>query len=151
MKKESIEEVAKNYTKDGTTYCTEKTFVERGFIKGYNHSQQEITEFKGTRGNAEITICQISERISVKSGLFQIAEVFSYDVLCGSNDTEEAEANANLIVDAFKVRQQINCELSELKEQRDEMLEMLESLRKHIDLCLYYNDVVQLIKKIKER
>ena len=106
-----------------------------------------MKEFKGTRGDAEITRCQISERISVTSGLFQIAEVFSYDVLCGSNDTEEAKANANLIVDAFKVRQQINCELSELKEQRDEMLEMLESLRKHIDLCLYYNDVVQLIKK----
>jgi len=46
-------------------------------------------------------------------------------------------------------QQQINCELSELKEQRDEMLAMLENLSKHIDLRSYYNDVVQLIKKVK--
>jgi hypothetical protein len=85
-----------------------------------------MSEFKGTRGDAKITRCQISERISVTSGLFQIAEVFSYDVLCGNNDTKEALANAKLIIDAFKVRQQINCELSELLEQRNEMFDMLE-------------------------
>jgi len=34
---------------------------------------------------------------------------------------EKVEANANLIVDAFKVRQQINCELSELLEEFNQL------------------------------
>jgi len=66
-------------------------------------------------------------------------------------EKEEFEASANLIVDAFKVRQQINCELSELKEQRDEMLEMLERLKTHFGL--FPNDridIQQLIKKVKD-
>jgi hypothetical protein len=40
-------------------------------------------------------------------------------------------------------------QLSELKEQRDEMLQMLINLSKHIDLRSDYNDVIQLIKKVK--
>jgi hypothetical protein len=109
-----------------------------------------MKEFKGTRGYAEITRCQISERISVTSGLFQIAEVFSYDVLCGNNDTKEALANAKLIIDAFKVRQSINCELSELLEQRNEMLAMLERVSVNYDKGTQtYLDMQQLIKKVK--
>jgi hypothetical protein len=115
-----------------------------------------MSEFKGTRGGAEITRCQISERISVTSGLFQIAEVFSYDVLCGNNDTKEALANAKLIIDAFKVRQSINCELSELLEQRNEMLAMLDELYEDVECWLdissygYGNKIEQLIKKVKD-
>jgi hypothetical protein len=110
-----------------------------------------MKEFKGTRGDAKITRCQISERISVTSGLFQIAEVFSYDVLCGNNDTKEALANANLIVDAFKVRQQINCELSELLQQGNEMLEFIQHCVDN-DCFKYGNEdtAKQLIKKVKD-
>jgi predicted Zn-dependent peptidase len=65
---------------------------------------------------------------------------------------EEMDANANLIVDAFKVRQAINCELSELLQQRNEMLAMLELLVKN---CNDSNrndtieDAEELIKKVK--
>lgn len=85
-----------------------------------------MSEFKGTRGevenyggdNASIDI------ILVNNATISISRYDRYGSdLVGTR--EEMEDNANLIVDAFKVRQQINCELSELKEQRDEMFEYL--------------------------
>jgi hypothetical protein len=66
------------------------------------------------------------------------------------NEIARTKADANLIVDAFKVRQSINCELSELLEQRNEMLAMLEKvLEKDFDYD-YYKEVQQLIKKVKD-
>jgi hypothetical protein len=87
-----------------------------------------MSEFKGTRGN-------VINGGNAEDGFFiscthptnrDIATVWKYDNTFLEN--QEAKANANLIIDAFKVRQAINCELSELKEQRDEMLAMLENL-----------------------
>jgi len=62
---------------------------------------------------------------------------------------EKVNANKDLIIDAFKVRQQINCDLSELKEQRDEMLGMLERV---IDLktLIEYGDVMVNEQNISE-
>ena len=63
---------------------------------------------------------------------------------------ENCKVNALMIADAFKVRQQINCELSELLEQRNEMLAMLEKiLEKDFDYD-YYKEIKQLIKKVKD-
>jgi len=68
-------------------------------------------EFKGTRG--------IAEKIKVSNDRGDY-----FKVMCGNTsicnittrNDEQGVHNANLIVDAFKVRQQINCELSELLE-----------------------------------
>lgn len=37
---DEVEELAKNYTKDGTKHYMEKTNVEQSFIAGYNKSQE---------------------------------------------------------------------------------------------------------------
>ena len=67
-----------------------------------------MSEFKGTM---EVVI-KDQEYICVSSKEYAIAKVFDNKLLHES----VVEANQNLIVDAFKVRQQINCELSELLE-----------------------------------
>jgi hypothetical protein len=106
-----------------------------------------MSEFKGTRekienyggDNASIDIV-LSNNATIS--------VSRYDrygsELVGTR--EEMESNANLIVDAFKVRQQINCELSELLEQNNEMLAMLEECNLHYKS----NKLKQLIKKVKD-
>jgi hypothetical protein len=105
-----------------------------------------MSEFKGTRGEVEILINnEIGLLITSMNGNKSICSVWNSDTL-----EEEVQANANLIVDAFKVRQQINCELSELLEQRNEMLAMLEKiLEKDFDYD-YYKEIKQLIKKVKD-
>jgi hypothetical protein len=97
-----------------------------------------MKEFKGTRGEVEILINnEIGLLITAMNGNKSICSVWNSDTL---------EEDANLIVDAFKVRQQINCELSELLEQRNEMLAMLEEVRKHYRS----RELEQLIKKVKD-
>jgi hypothetical protein len=58
------------------------------------------------------------------------------------------------IIDGYNYsQQQINCELSELKSQRDEMLAMLEELELIMDKDLnpteMHSKIQQLIKKVK--
>jgi hypothetical protein len=61
------------------------------------------------------------------------------------------KVNALMIADAFKVRQQINCDLSELLEQRNEMLAMLKRVSVNYDKGTQtYLDMIQLIKKVKD-
>jgi len=60
---------------------------------------------------------------------------------------EEIPYNAQLIADAFNVRKQIDCDLPELLEQRNEMLEMLKrvvSNKANINLF----EIERLIKKL---
>jgi hypothetical protein len=102
----------------------------------------KMKEFKGTRGEVEILINnEIGLLITAMNGNKSICSVWNSDTL-----EEEALANAKLIIDAFKVRQSINCELSELLEQRNEMLAMLEKVRKHYRS----RELEQLIKKVKD-
>ncbi len=75
-------------------------------------------EFKGTEGNWEVSRCQISEKITISSGLFCVADVFCYDVLCGTNDIEEAYYNALLISKA------------------PEMLEMLKEIQRRVSIII---------------
>jgi hypothetical protein len=71
-----------------------------------------MKEFKGTKGEVEILINnEIGLLITAMNGNKSICSVWNSD-----NLEEERQSNANLIVDAFKVRKQINCELSELLE-----------------------------------
>jgi hypothetical protein len=106
-----------------------------------------MKEFKGTRGEVEILINnEIGLLITAMNGNKSICSVWNSDTL-----EEERQANANLIVDAFKVRQQINCELSELLQQRNEMLAMLENATEipALDMDALRSDMIQLIKKVK--
>ena len=72
-------------------------------------------KFKGTEGNWEVSRCQISEQITISSGLFCVADVFCYDVLCGTNDIEEAYYNALLISKSPKLLQAIYDSIEPLK------------------------------------
>jgi hypothetical protein len=100
-----------------------------------------MKEFKGTRGGFEILINnEIGLLITAMNGNKSICSVWNSDTL-----EEERQANAKLIIDAFKVRQQINCELSELLEQRNEMLAMLEEYDHYTK-----KEREQLIKKVKD-
>lgn len=65
---------------------------------------------------------------------------------------EEMEANGKLIIDAFNVRNQIDYDLPELLKQRNEMLEMLNTLLeiyKTNDVITSY-DFEKIEKLIKE-
>jgi hypothetical protein len=108
-----------------------------------------MKEFKGTRGKV------FKEKLSnLSNGWINIKienatiTIYPYN---GRKDKTITNANANLIVDAFKVRQSINCELSELLEQRNEMLSMLKRVSVNYDKGTQtYLDMQQLIKKVKD-
>jgi hypothetical protein len=61
-------------------------------------------------------------------------------------ELEENKHDQSLIIDAFKVRQSINCELSELLEQRNKMLAMLERISVMMPQS---QEIKRLIKKVK--
>jgi hypothetical protein len=119
-----------------------------------------MKEFKGTRGEVISSPTQVKRidgtplyyNIKIKNQNFISTHRNEY---LGIDEIQD-EANANLIVDAFKVRQQINCELSELLEQRNEMLAMLEELYEDVECWSdissygYGNKIEQLIKKVKD-
>lgn len=73
-----------------------------------------MSEFKGTRGGVVLG----DEKYYNGNKAYEIWH--GNDGECVAEVVHKIE-DANLIVDAFKVRQQINCELSELLEQRNEM------------------------------
>jgi hypothetical protein len=104
-----------------------------------------MKEFKGTRGKV------FKEKLSnLSNGWINIKienatiTIYPYN---GRKDKTITNANANLIVDAFKVRQSINCELSELLEQRNEMLAMLERISVMMPQS---QEIKKLIKKVKD-
>lgn len=101
-----------------------------------------MSEFKGTRGEAVLRD---------KTDKFDYYILIGKKIICYSNSsTHTDKTNMNLIVDAFKVRQQINCELSELLEQNKEMLQHLEDLlsgEKLSEMAKKFTE--QLIKKVK--
>ena len=124
-----------------------------------------MSEFKGTKGNIQMMIGGFTKKgeipnmiqiYATNEDLEMICKVYKDEIL--HNKNQDFEANANLIVDAFKVRQQINCELSELLEQRNDMLWMLEVLISHYrsdgsDELALKSDIdlaQQLIKKVKD-
>jgi len=106
-----------------------------------------MSEFKGTEETVNIDANIIFADDYFQSHIAKMSDAYNDEI---------TEANANLIVDAFKVRQQINCELSELLEQRNEMLEVLEDLISKMPLTDNFayaterNHIKQLIKKVKD-
>ena len=111
-----------------------------------------MSEFKGTRGVIEKVVVNGDYFISVENEGKCIGRLYIDEY----TPIQEAEKNANLIVDAFKVRQQINCELPDLLEQRNEMLAMLVDtmiklrMNTHYEFLEQANLIEQLIKKVKD-
>lgn len=78
-----------------------------------------MSEFKGSKGN-----------IKKDENLIFVDNYFQTHIckLVNVYNDEVTQANAELIVEAFDIRQQIPFSLTELKRQRDEMAEMLKEL-----------------------
>jgi len=122
------------------------------FMRQKTIKREIMNGFKGTRGEAKFinneTYCEISCYNHEVSDRFTIVSS-----VCAINKYSRGsfEANANLIVDAFKVRQQINCELSDLLEQNKEMLAVLERFIKNNMMSVTADEEAeQLIKKVKQ-
>jgi hypothetical protein len=108
-----------------------------------------MNEFKGTRGEVKKHKNSVRTTLFIQDGR-NLIDVWGKGIALVTE--EEMDANANLIVDAFKVRQQINCELSELLEQRNEMLAMLEEILEAQESGEVFHSykIEQLIKEATE-
>ena len=109
-----------------------------------------MKEFKGTRGNVyhDKEESGINE-YGVHFASISTDGVKSFIDVYGQH--AESKENRKLIIDAFKVRQSINCELSELLQQRNEMLEFIQHCVDND--CFKYgkeDTAKQLIKKVKD-
>jgi len=113
-----------------------------------------MSEFKGTRGKVYLSENKSAILTENNSLIVRVFDGKGNALLEHKKQSQKiVETNANLIIDAFNVRQQINCELPELLEQKNEMLGMLELLitkkrnMVHPALCV---EIEQLISKITE-
>lgn len=99
-----------------------------------------MSEFKGSQGDVKGVFTSDNKRAVRNSGgiICTLIKPHKYPNQDERYETEleENKHDQNLIVDAFKVRQQINCELSELLEQRNEMLGILKGLVSDVDTLL---------------
>ena len=94
------------------------------------------TNFKGTKG---IYIINESEPIKNEFGVYgtdigtenvtQMITVWQKDKYPNDSETEEIE----LIIEALNVRQKVNCSLTDLLQQRNELLEALIEAKKILD------------------
>jgi hypothetical protein len=92
-------------------------------------------EFKGTKGRWYVS--GGDKYATIQSENIDEKIVVTYPTIATVNSTfidiEEFRANALLIAEAGNIRQQIPFSLTELKRQRDEMLEMLEEILDSVD------------------
>lgn len=116
-----------------------------------NQKQKIMSEFKGTRGEVKISQDEAKDCfiIEVNDG------VDDWGICATLTGFDIDRTNANLIIDAFKVRQKINCELSELLEAMEDVL----NCKHEFEECagaghlIPYNKIIefnQLIKKVKD-
>lgn len=114
-----------------------------------------MSKFKGTRGEVRGIFTSDNTRAVRNSGgiICTLLKPRRYSEQYERYETEleENKHDQNLIVDAFKVRQKINCELSDLLEQNKEMLAMLQyiSISEDVEEILKQK-VVKLIKKVNQ-
>jgi hypothetical protein len=101
-----------------------------------------MSEFKGTNEKVQITVVRGVFFLSVENDGKCIGRLYIDEL----TPTLETNNNAKLIIDAFKVRQTINCELSELLELNKEMLAMLEKCKNSLNAVKE-----QMIKPSQER
>ena len=89
--------------------------------------------FKGTSGEVKKSkVMNFSDTLVVyiESEVKEIAQLRG----CTTGEEIEAEANAQLITDAFNIRQQINCDLPEFFERYNKAVELLGSLEPNLRL-----------------
>jgi alpha-ketoglutarate-dependent taurine dioxygenase len=108
-----------------------------------------MSGFKGTRGEVKANYHN-GDCFIVNDKKELILRVYTNEFV----SIQKTEKNANLIVDAFKVRQQINCELSELLDAMEDVLNPKYQFEECADSghLIPYNRIIkfnQLIKKVK--
>lgn len=92
------------------------------------------TNFKGTTGE----MIQSGKNAVHKENVGCVALTFQT-----YNEEDRRKYDAQLITDAFNVRQQINVDLPELLEQRNEMVEVLKSIVKFSNDTIIIDDEVE--------
>jgi len=110
-----------------------------------------MSEFKGTK-TAFKKITTIG-RTQDKNAYWKSIILEDGSTLCevkgvhyGINN-KEVKFNTDLIVDAFKVRQQINCELSELLENFDSAISLLKQTTE-FEVLQSFIDKVSILEKV---
>ena len=100
-----------------------------------------MKEFKGTRGNI------------VLRGKTDIIDYYissGTKIICYSGSSNETDKiNMNLIVDAFKVRQQINCQLTDLLENFNSAISLLKQTTEY-EVLQSFRDKVSILEKVKD-
>jgi hypothetical protein len=92
-----------------------------------------MSEFKGTTGECKINGKETRFSISREGNVGQFIDCWGGGIADTSD--QQAQANAELIVEAFNVRQQIPFNLTELKRQRDELLIALQDTLEIVYEC----------------
>lgn len=94
------------------------------------------TNFKGSTGNIFVSVDnEIGLLISSQKPYCDIATVHRY----GHKNLEDT--NAKLIIDAFNIRQQINCDLPELLERYNKAVELLEKSKTQLNPSTFYGEI----------
>ena len=105
--------------------------------------------FKGTSGEVKKSkVMNFSDTLVVyiESEVKEIAQLRG----CTTGEEIEAEANAQLITDAFNIRQQISCDLPEFFERYNKAVELLERTMKNYDKGTQtYLDCTQFLKTLE--
>ena len=105
-----------------------------------------MKEFKGTRGEVELILGSKDQFTKVKIGK-KVIDLRCFDL--GSKELKQEIANGVLITDAFKVRQQINCELSDLLENFNSAISLLKQTTEY-EVLQSFRDKVSILEKIKD-
>lgn len=94
-------------------------------------------EFKGTKAKWEYTVTpknKIGVLIGENGRFLHIGTIYEDDCDVPTCCKIEEHANAELIAEAGNIRQQIPFSLTELKKQRDELLEFLKNHYRYLNL-----------------
>lgn len=107
------------------------------------------TNFKGTRGKVKKHLKYDKKYkqpvINIAVGNCDCVLTIWTGLNKGQEIRKEELADAQLIVDAFKIRQQINCDLPELLEQRNKAVELLQKLTND---ATFLEDARQFLKTL---
>ena len=90
-----------------------------------------MEKFKGTKGEWSIHDTGNSSRLFINSGYIEVCDAM-FNLGEGFPTTEQGQENAKLIADAGKTINKCDLFPSELLEQRDELLEVLEMAKNDI-------------------
>jgi len=107
------------------------------------------TNFKGTIGEvkAKMLFCENDiTKLVIENKEKEI--ILVTDIAVNGKHSVEAVFNNALIADAFNIRQQINCDLPELLERYNEMLEVLQNVLNNSKVP---NDLFYIAKNVVKK